>query len=99
MLMVLDDGVGDRGEHQQREQDVQFVLQTQEVAVGEAGEEPQRLPYSVVAERCLFVLGEEDPVACWRTGKTNTTQSFNQTLMIVSIQSTKISLVSLKECV
>lgn len=58
----FDDGVGDDGERQDGQQDVEFVLQTQEGAVGEGDDEAQGFPHAVVGERRFFVPGEEDPV-------------------------------------
>ena len=61
-FVILHDGVREDGEHQDRQQDVQFGLQTQEGAVGEGDNETQGLPHPVVSERSLFVPRKEDPV-------------------------------------
>lgn len=70
MFMVLHYGIGDRSQHQNSQQDVQFILQTYEGAVGEGDDKTERLPHTVVGKRCLFVPGEEDTVkSCKTEGK------------------------------
>lgn len=67
VLVVLYDGVGDAGQHQDAQQDVEFILQAQEGAVGEGDDEAQGLPHAVVGKRCFFVSWEKDPVQSCRT--------------------------------
>lgn len=68
-FVKLHDGVGDDGQQQDGQQDVQFVLQAQEGAVGEGDDETQRLPHTVVSKCCLFVPGEEDAIKSCGTGR------------------------------
>lgn len=62
VLVVFDHRVGDDGQNQNRQQDVELVLQAQEGAVGEGDDEAQRLPHAVVGEGRLLLPGEEDAV-------------------------------------
>lgn len=66
VFVVLHDGVGDGGQQQDGQQDVEFILQAYEGAVGEGDDETKWLPHAVVGERRLFVPGEEDAIKSCR---------------------------------
>lgn len=62
VLVILHYGVGYDRQHQNSDQDVDFVLQAQKRAVGEGDDETEGLPHPVVGERCLLVPREKDAV-------------------------------------
>lgn len=67
VFVVLHYGISDDGQHQNGQQYVQFILQTQEGAVGERDYKTKRLPHTIVSKCCLFVPGEEDAIKSCRT--------------------------------
>ena len=67
VFIVLHYGVGDHGQHQNCQQDVEFILQAQKGAVGEGDDKTKRLPHTVISKRCLFLPGEQDAINSCRT--------------------------------
>lgn len=67
VFAILRDGIGDAGQQQDGQHDVQFILQAQEGAVSKGNNETKRLPHAVVGKGCFLVPREEDAIQSCRT--------------------------------
>ena len=64
MVMVLHHEVGDHGENEHGQEDVQLDGETDEGAVCECYDEAQGFPHAVVGKRCLLVISEQNSIEC-----------------------------------